>query len=376
MAQPPGLLLWFTGVPGAGKSFVARSLAASLRALSLPVTLLDGDAVRPLLDPRHGYDGPGRAAFYATLTNLALHLADQGHLVLVAATAHLRAFRDEARRRAPERFLEIFVDAPPDLARLQDARRAAHVYGSSIKNVPGQDIAYEPPLQPELVLHPGNRAQALPLLLSLVSPRLAPLEGAMKTVIQGLYLSLALPEGVLVPEQRALCARWGLAPRPELHATVLYLGEVELRQALALHAVLARWGRWSELRLRGTGVGAAEEQEPPCLLDAGAMEAPSPLARVAWWSVEGGEPLRALRAAALEACASVGIPVEQAGEDYFPHLTLGSWRPEGDPFWDQHVLPKRPSIAPSGPPEIPLWCAHLTSSRLHPASLLPLFFFR
>jgi adenylylsulfate kinase-like enzyme/2'-5' RNA ligase len=375
MAQPPGLLLWFTGVPGAGKSFVARSFAASLRALSLPVSLLDGDAIRALIDPRHGHDEHGRAAFYATLTNLALHLLDQGHIVLVAATAHLRAFRDETRRRAPERFLEIFVDAPPDLARLQDAGRPARVYGSSIKNVPGQDVAYEPPLQPELVLHPGNRAQAVPLLLSLVSPRLAPLEGAMKTAIQGLYLSLALPDGALVPEQRELCARWGLVPRPELHATVLYLGEVELRQALALHAALVRWGRWSELRLGGTGVGAAEEQEPPCLLDAGAMATPSGFARVAWWSVEGGEPLRALRAAALEACASVGVPVARAGEDYFPHLTLGSWRPEGDPFWDQHVLPKGPSVAPSGPPEIPLRCAHLTSSRLYPASLLPLFFF-
>jgi adenylylsulfate kinase len=44
-----GATIWFTGLPSAGKSTVARALADRLRAEGRRVELLDGDIVRPHL---------------------------------------------------------------------------------------------------------------------------------------------------------------------------------------------------------------------------------------------------------------------------------------------------------------------------------------
>ncbi|HEV8244504.1 MAG TPA: adenylyl-sulfate kinase, partial [Polyangiaceae bacterium] len=106
-----GAVVWFTGRPAAGKSTLAISAATKLRERGLALALLDGDEVRSLLVPRPGYDEPERDAFYATLAGLAALLANQGLVVLVAATAHRKSYRDRARRLAP-RFVEVHVDVP------------------------------------------------------------------------------------------------------------------------------------------------------------------------------------------------------------------------------------------------------------------------
>ena len=119
-----GAVVWVTGLPAAGKSTFARRLRDRLRAGGVAAAVLDGDAVRAALVPAPGYDPEGRAAFYETLGNLALALASDGLAVVVAATAHRRAFRDRVRARlssgaeagngAP-RFVEVLVDAPPEV---------------------------------------------------------------------------------------------------------------------------------------------------------------------------------------------------------------------------------------------------------------------
>jgi len=55
-----GLILFFTGLPGAGKSTLAQALAARLADLGRAVTLLDGDQVRALLSSGLGYSRADR----------------------------------------------------------------------------------------------------------------------------------------------------------------------------------------------------------------------------------------------------------------------------------------------------------------------------
>src|SRR5581483_1570393 len=92
-----GVVVWFTGLPRAGKSTLAAALQASLERYRCESVLLDGDALRAALSPPPGYDATSREQLYATLANLAALIARQGRVVLVAATAHRRAFRDRAR---------------------------------------------------------------------------------------------------------------------------------------------------------------------------------------------------------------------------------------------------------------------------------------
>ncbi len=106
-----GTLVWITGLPSAGKSIFARAAHAELVVRGVASCILDGDEVRSALIPKPGYDAESRDHFYETLGNLAVLLTEQSLVVLVAATAHRRVYRDAARARC-QRFLEVWIDTP------------------------------------------------------------------------------------------------------------------------------------------------------------------------------------------------------------------------------------------------------------------------
>ena len=150
-----GCVVWFTGLPSSGKSTLAALVEERLVALGVPAALLDGDEVRSALVPPPGYDDAGRAAFYETLSRLAALLAKQGLVVLVPATAHLRAFRAAARARAP-RFIEVYVATPLDECRRRDAKGLyAAAAASPATPLPGAGADYEVPATPDVCARGG-----------------------------------------------------------------------------------------------------------------------------------------------------------------------------------------------------------------------------
>ncbi len=156
-----GAVVFVTGLPAAGKSTLARAVVARLRGRGRPAALLDGDAVRAALSPRPGYDAAGRAAFYETLGNLALLLAGQGLVAVVAATAHRRAFRDRVRA-AGGRFVEVFVDTPAEVCATRDPKGLwARARAGDAPELPGAGPAYQPPRAPEVVARGGEDVAAV-----------------------------------------------------------------------------------------------------------------------------------------------------------------------------------------------------------------------
>lgn len=164
-----GHVAWVSGLPSAGKSTFAGRALASLQESGIPACLLDGDAVRACLVPALGFSPADRAHFYATLANLAALLARQGLVVLVAATAHARAFREQARSVAPA-FVEVWVDTPLEECTLRDAKGLyAAARAGSAQGVPGAQEIYEPPLAAEVVAHGGLDDAARSALVTLVT---------------------------------------------------------------------------------------------------------------------------------------------------------------------------------------------------------------
>jgi adenylylsulfate kinase len=155
-----GVVVWLTGLPSSGKSTLAARVAEQLRATHPRSCVLDSDDVRAVLVPKPGYDPMARDRFYATLANLAALLARQGLIVLVPSTAHLRRYRDNARRLWP-RFVEVYVDATRDEVEERDAKGLfAGVRDGRISGVPGADLEYEPPLEPNVVAGGGEDPEA------------------------------------------------------------------------------------------------------------------------------------------------------------------------------------------------------------------------
>ena len=164
-----GAVVWVTGLPASGKSTFARALGEALRARGTAVAVLDGDEVRTALSPAPGYGTEERAAFYATLADLAALLAGQGLVVVVAATGHRRAFRERARARA-RRYLEVFVDVPAEVCAGRDTKGLwAAARGGEAPELPGAGVAYEAPRAPEVVARGGRDAAALERVVALLA---------------------------------------------------------------------------------------------------------------------------------------------------------------------------------------------------------------
>jgi adenylylsulfate kinase len=162
-------VVWFTGLPSSGKTTLAAKLAERLRERSAACCLLDGDELRDALIPRPGYDESSRAAFYATLGNLAALLERQGLIVVVAATAHRRDYRERARRGA-RRFIEVWVDVPLSECRRRDSKGLyAAAEAKRTDALPGADEVYEPPLHADLVARGGLDSSALDQLSELLT---------------------------------------------------------------------------------------------------------------------------------------------------------------------------------------------------------------
>lgn len=164
-----GAIVWFTGLPSSGKSHLASRVRAELVSRNSSCCMLDGDRIRSLLHPRPGYSGSERDAFYLTLGELALELAEQGLIVLVPATANRRVYRDRIRTRSA-RFFEVWLTATTEECRARDSKG---LYAASsqqqLSGLPGADLAYEPPEFPDVQARGGEDERALADIIRLLS---------------------------------------------------------------------------------------------------------------------------------------------------------------------------------------------------------------
>ncbi len=185
-----GSVVWLTGRPSSGKSTLGRRVLAELRARAQPACLLDGDAVRKAMMPPPGYDDAAREAFYTTLANLAALLAGQGLVVLVPATAHRQSYRDRARGVAP-RFIEVYVDTAPEEAARRDSKGLyAAASRRQVRDLPGADVAYEPPELADVRASGGKDSAAIERILALVSPSGAHLTTKAQPIMTNIHTLL------------------------------------------------------------------------------------------------------------------------------------------------------------------------------------------
>ena len=171
MARPEhsGAVIWISGLPSSGKSTLAEAAQRHLDARGVRCCRLDGDAVRTALVPTPAHGGRARDEFYASLANLAAMLADQGLVVLVAATAHKREYRERARAVAP-RFFEVEVDVPVEECRQRDTKGLYRAFAEgAISELPGEDAVYERASEPEIVARGGHDEVAVDALVALVA---------------------------------------------------------------------------------------------------------------------------------------------------------------------------------------------------------------
>lgn len=151
--QPP-VILWFTGLSGAGKSTIANLLERKLYALGKRTYLLDGDNVRQGLNRDLGFTEADRVENVRRVAETAKLFVDAGLITLVALISPFRAERRMARAIVADgEFIEIFVSTPVEICEQRDPkglyRKARR---GEFRNFTGIDSPYEPPEHPDLIL--------------------------------------------------------------------------------------------------------------------------------------------------------------------------------------------------------------------------------
>jgi bifunctional enzyme CysN/CysC len=147
-------VLWFTGLSGAGKSTVANLVERKLLLMGRHTYILDGDNVRHGLNRDLGFTHADRVENIRRVGETAKLLIDAGLIVLVSFISPFRADRRMARELvAKGEFIEIFVDAPLEVAEARDPKglyRKARA--GQIQHFTGIDSPYEAPINPDVHL--------------------------------------------------------------------------------------------------------------------------------------------------------------------------------------------------------------------------------
>ncbi|HEY3477584.1 MAG TPA: adenylyl-sulfate kinase [Streptomyces sp.] len=162
------LVIWLTGLSGAGKSTIANLIEERLHEWGTHTYLLDGDNVRSGLNGDLGFGDADRRENVRRVAHAAALMVDAGLVVVVSLISPFAADRELARGLVGDgEFCEVFVDAPLAVAEARDPkglyRKARR---GELKNFTGIDSPYERPRSPDVhvdtsVLSAGEAADAI-----------------------------------------------------------------------------------------------------------------------------------------------------------------------------------------------------------------------
>ena len=118
----PGWVLWFVGLPGAGKSTYAGAVHDALKKDNVNVAYLSMDRRRELYFPDPEYTEGERARAYMYFAEDAAQIACEGQNVIMDGTAHRLSMREYMRHLVPY-FAEVLVRCPLDIAIKRESNR-------------------------------------------------------------------------------------------------------------------------------------------------------------------------------------------------------------------------------------------------------------
>lgn len=119
-----GFAVWVVGLPGSGKSNLARAVTAALAEWGCDPVHLQMDERRKVYFPEPQYTAEEREAAYRMFAEEAAALVREGRAVVMDGSAYKAAFRDYARSLIPK-FCEIHVQCSLEAAMAREGKRPA-----------------------------------------------------------------------------------------------------------------------------------------------------------------------------------------------------------------------------------------------------------
>lgn len=149
-----GLMIWFTGLSGSGKSTIAIALERELHHRGLLCRILDGDNIRSGINNNLGFSEEDRVENIRRIAEVGKLFVDTGIITLAAFISPNNALRQMAAEIiGKEDFIEVYVSTPIEVCEQRDVKGLyARARRGEIKDFTGVSAPFEAPEHPDLSL--------------------------------------------------------------------------------------------------------------------------------------------------------------------------------------------------------------------------------
>ncbi len=154
LLKQTGVVIWFTGLSGSGKSTVANEVAYKLHTMGHLTYVLDGDNIRHGLNKDLGFSPEDRNENIRRISEVANLFADAGVIAITAFISPYKKYRNFCRELAGKgRFLEIYTKASLETCEKRDPKGLyKKAREGIIKDFTGINAPYEEPENPEILI--------------------------------------------------------------------------------------------------------------------------------------------------------------------------------------------------------------------------------
>lgn len=171
-----GLMIWFTGLSGSGKSTVAIALERELHKRGLLCRILDGDNIRCGINNNLGFSPADRVENIRRIAEVGKLFVDTGIITIAAFISPNNDMREMAAKIiGKDNFVEVYISTPIEVCEQRDVKglyaKARH---GEIKDFTGVSAPFEAPQSPDLELDTSSLSleESVNSLLSYILPKI------------------------------------------------------------------------------------------------------------------------------------------------------------------------------------------------------------
>ena len=154
LLEQRGVMLWFTGLSGSGKSTVAIALERELHRRGLLCRILDGDNIRTGINANRGFSADDRKENIRRIAEVAKLFVDTGIITIAAFISPTEELRQMAAEIiGHDDFKEIYISTPIEECERRDVKGLyAKARRGEVKDFTGISAPFEAPACPALKL--------------------------------------------------------------------------------------------------------------------------------------------------------------------------------------------------------------------------------